>query len=195
VNEVAGLVAFAFVGSVSPGPNNAILWASGLSFGFRRTVPHVAGTAVGIGALVVAVAAGIGALFEAAPAAEIALKIAGSAYLLLIAYRLLGTGGIGRADVSEPFTVRQAVTFQWVNPKGWVFAVAAVGTFLPPGVPLPVATGTLTGVLMAVVVVSSAIWAAGGAALGRIVDGERSRRVVSVTLAVLLVASVASIWL
>jgi threonine/homoserine/homoserine lactone efflux protein len=56
VNEVAGLVAFAFAGSVSPGPNNAILWAAGLSFGFRRTVPHVAGTAVGIGALAVAVA-------------------------------------------------------------------------------------------------------------------------------------------
>jgi threonine/homoserine/homoserine lactone efflux protein len=128
------------------------------------------------------------------PAAETALKIAGSAYLLLIAYRLLGTGGIGRADVSEPFTLRQAVTFQWVNPKGWVFAVAAVGTFLPPGVPVPVATATLTGVLMAVVV-SSAIWAAGGAALGRIVDGERSRRVVSVTPAVLLFASVALIWL
>jgi threonine/homoserine/homoserine lactone efflux protein len=195
VNELAGLVAFAFVGSVSPGPNNAILWAAGLSFGVRRTIPHVAGTAIGIGALVVAVAAGIGALFEALPSAELGLKLAGSAYLLLIAYRLLGSGGVGRTDVSEPFTLRQAVAFQWVNPKAWVFAVAAVGTFLPPRLPVLVATATLVGVLMAVVVVSSGIWAAGGAALGRIVDGERSRRVVSLVLAALLAASVALIWI
>jgi threonine/homoserine/homoserine lactone efflux protein len=195
VNQLAGLVAFAFAGSVSPGPNNAILWAAGLTFGWRRTLPHVVGTALGIGALAVGVAAGIGALFEAVPQAEVALKLAGSAYLLVIAYRVLGSGGIGRTDVAEPFTVRQAIAFQWVNPKAWLFAVAAVGTFLPPELPPVVATATLTGILMAVVVVSATIWAAGGAALGRVLDGERSRRVVSLVLAALLVASVALLWI
>lgn len=195
MNQLAGLVAFAFAGSVSPGPNNAILWATGVAFGFRRTLPHVVGTAVGIGALAVGVAAGIGALFEAVPSAETALRLAGSAYLLVIAYRVLRSGGVGRASVSEPFTLRQAIAFQWVNPKGWLFAVAAVGTFLPPELPPVAATATLTGILMAVVVVSATIWAAGGAAIGRILDGERSRRVVSLVLAALLVASVALLWI
>jgi threonine/homoserine/homoserine lactone efflux protein len=194
VNELVALVAFAFVGSVSPGPNNAVLWASGLEFGFRRTVPHVLGTALGIGALVVAVAAGIGVLLEAVPALALALKLAGSAYLLLVAFLVVASGAVKRGAVSHPFTLWQAIAFQCVNPKAWIFAVAAVGTFLPPELRRLVGVALLTGILMVVVVGSSSIWAVGGAALGGIVDDERTRGAVSIVLAVLLVASVALIW-
>ncbi len=195
MNELAGLVAFAFAGSVSPGPNNAILWASGLTFGFRRCLPHVLGTAIGIGALAVGVAAGIGALFEAVPSAELLLKLAGSAYLLYVAYRVLGGGGVGRTEVARPFTLRQAIGFQCVNPKAWIFAVAAVGTFLPQRVSVVGATVALTVVLMVVVVAASSVWAIGGAALGRVVDDDRSSRIVGIVLAALLVGSVALIWI
>ena len=194
MKELAGLVAFAFVGSVSPGPNNAVLWASGLRFGFRPTVPHVAGTAVGIGALVIGVAAGIGALLKAVPAAEVALKLAGSAYLLYIAFLVLRGGSVSRKDVASPLTLWQAIWFQCLNPKAWVFAIAAVATFLPARLPRGLAIASLTGVLMIVVAGSSSIWAAGGVALGRALDDERSRRRVNVALAVLLVASIALIW-
>ncbi len=172
VKELAGLVAFAFVGSVSPGPNNAVLWASGLRFGFRRTMPHVLGTAVGIGALAIAIAAGIGALLEAVPAAETALKLVGSVYLLYIAYLVLQGGSVTRKDVASPLTLWQAIWFQCLNPKAWVFAVAAVAAFLPAGLPRGLAIASLTGVLMVVVVGSSSIWAVGGVALGQ---GRRSR--------------------
>src|SRR5262245_39361943 len=101
VSELVALAAFAFVGSVSPGPNNTLLWASGLRFGSRRTIPHVVGTALGIGVLVVGVAAGIGAVLEAVPAAELVLKVMGSAYLLYMAYLVLGSGGVGRTEVSS----------------------------------------------------------------------------------------------
>jgi threonine/homoserine/homoserine lactone efflux protein len=195
VSELLALVAFAFAGSVSPGPNNAVLWASGLRFGFRRTVPHVVGTALGIGVLAVGVAAGIGVLLEAAPAVELVLKLAGSSYLLFVAFLVVGSGAVGRGAVSHPLTLWQAVVFQCVNPKAWIFAVAAVGTFLPPELDRLVEVVVLTGTLMVVVVGSSSIWAAGGAALGRVVDDERKRRAVSVVLAVLLVASVALIWI
>jgi threonine/homoserine/homoserine lactone efflux protein len=195
VNELVGFVGFAVVGTVSPGPNNAVLWASGMRFGFRRTLPHVLGTAIGMAVLVLGVAAGIGALLDAVPAAEVALKVVGSAYLLWVAVLVLGSGGIGRADVSEPFSLRRGATFQWVNPKAWVFAVAAVGTFLPPELPRLAGAALLTGSLVVIVVGSSSVWAAGGAALGRVVDDERARRVVSIVLAVLLVASVALIWI
>jgi len=194
MHEVVGLLGFAFVGTVSPGPNNAVLWASGIRFGFRRTVPHVFGTALGIGALTLGVAAGIGALLQAIPAAELVLKVVGSAYLLYLALLVLRGGGVGPANVSHPLSVWQGITFQCVNPKAWIFAVAAVGTFLPRDLPWPAGVGLLVGTLLVVVVGSSSIWAAGGAALGRVVDNERARRVVSVALAILLVASVAFIW-
>jgi threonine/homoserine/homoserine lactone efflux protein len=192
-NELVGLVGFAFVGSVSPGPNNAVLWASGMDFGFRRTAPHVLGTAVGIGALAVAAAAGIGALLKAAPVAETALKVVGSVYLLYLAVLVLRGGGVGRADVSHPLGVWQAIAFQCVNPKAWIFALAAVGTFLPTG-SWPIGVVLVTTTLMVVVIGSSSIWAAGGAALGRFVEDDRARRAVSIALAALLAASVALIW-
>jgi threonine/homoserine/homoserine lactone efflux protein len=195
VNELLAFVGFAVVGTVSPGPNNAVLWASGMRFGFRRTLPHVLGTAVGMAVLVLGVAAGIGALLDAVPAAEVVLKVIGSAYLLWVAVLVLGSGGIGRAEVSEPFSLRRGATFQWVNPKAWVFSIAAVGTFLPPDLPRLAGAALLTAILVVIVVGSSSVWAAGGAALGRIVDDEGKRRVVSVVLAVLLVASVALLWI
>jgi threonine/homoserine/homoserine lactone efflux protein len=195
VNELAALVGFAFAGSVSPGPNNAILWASGLRFGFGRTFPHVLGTSIGIGALVLGVAAGVGAMLEAVPAAALALKLAGSGYLLLIAYRIARAGGFGPAEVARPFGLWQAVAFQCVNPKAWVFAIAAVGTFLPAELHRAIGVPLVTGVLMLVVVASSSVWAVGGAALGRLVDDERSLRVVGAVLAALLVGSVALIWI
>lgn len=194
MSELVALATFGFVGSISPGPNNTVLWASGLRFGFRRTIPHVVGTALGIGALVVGVAAGIGALLEVVPGAELMLKVVGSLYLLYVAYLVLGSGGIGRTEVSKPLSVWQAIVFQCVNPKAWIFAIAGVATFLSPGLPRMVGVLLLSGTLMVVVVGSSSIWAVGGAALGRVVDDERARRVVSIALALLLVSSVVLLW-
>ncbi len=124
-------VAFAFVGTVSPGPNNTLLWASGMRFGFRRTLPHVVGTAIGMGALVVGVAAGIGAILDAAPAAETTLKVVGSVYLLYVAYLVLRSGRVGASDISRPLTLWQGLAFQWVNPKAWVF-IDRRGRSVPP---------------------------------------------------------------
>ena len=194
VSELAGFVAFAFVGTVSPGPNNAVLWASGLSFGFRRTLPHVLGTALGMGTLVVSVAAGLGALIEAVPAAEVVLKVVGSMYLLYLAYRVATSGSMTPTRVSGPLTVWQAIGFQWANPKAWIFVIATVGTFLPPQFGRIVGVALVTAMLMIIVVGTSSIWAAGGAALGRLIQDERRRRVLNLTLAVLLVASVVLIW-
>lgn len=195
MNQLLAFVGFAFVGTVSPGPNNTVLWASGMRFGLRRTIPHVVGTAIGMALLVLGVAAGIDVLIRAVPASEVVLKVVGSVYLLSVAFLILGTGGVGRTEVSQPFGIRQAIVFQFLNPKAWVFAIAAVGTFLPQDLPRAVGIGYLTGLVVAIVLASSTVWAAGGVALGRIVQQERSRRVVSVALALLLVASVALIWI
>jgi len=144
--------------------------------------------------LVVGVAAGIGVLLEAVPAVELVLKLVGSAYLLYVAFIVIGGRAVGRTNVSHPLSLWQAVVFQCVNPKAWIFAVAAVVTFLPPELHRLVGVVLLTGTLMVVVMGSSSIWAVGGAALGRVVDDERKRRAVNIALAILLVASMALIW-
>jgi threonine/homoserine/homoserine lactone efflux protein len=82
-----------------------------------------------------------------------------------------------------------------VNPKAWVFALAAVGTFLSDDLPIALAVLVLTTILMVVVAGSSWLWAAGGSALGRVVDDQRTMRVISIVLAVLLLVSVALIWI
>jgi threonine/homoserine/homoserine lactone efflux protein len=193
MKDLLAVVAFAFAGSASPGPNNTLLWASGMRFGFARTVPHVVGTVIGIGALIVAMALGLGALFQAVPQLETALKVLGSAYLLYVAYLVAGSGAIGRADAARPLGVWRGALFQWTNPKAWVFVVAAVGTFLSQVSATSVAA--FVTVVSLVIAVSATIWAAGGTALGRLADDERRRRIASIVLACLLVVSVALIWL
>jgi threonine/homoserine/homoserine lactone efflux protein len=194
VNELLGLAGFAFVGSITPGPNNALLWASGIRFGFRRSARHVAGTALGMAALLLAIAAGIGVVLLALPGADLALKLAGSAYLLYLAVRIAASHGAERAAVSRPLGVLGGAAFQFANPKAWLFALAAVGTFLPPGLaPVPAALA-VAATSAVVILATAAAWAAGGAALNRVAEDSRTQRAVSLALAILLVASVAFIW-
>jgi threonine/homoserine/homoserine lactone efflux protein len=195
LSDLAALIAFAFVGSFSPGPNNALLWASGISFGFRRTVPQIVGAALGVGALVVGVGAGIGAFLDAVPAAALALRVAGSVYLLYLAWRVAASGAFSHAEVARPLGVWEAAWFQWLNPKAWVFAIALVGTFLPAEIHRLAGIALLTVTVLAVVAVSFTIWAAGGAALARFVADERRRRMVNLLLAGLIVASVVLLWI
>jgi threonine/homoserine/homoserine lactone efflux protein len=195
MNELLGLAGFALVGTITPGPNNALLLASGIRFGFGRTVPHVAGTALGMSVLILAVAAGVGALLLAVPAAGLALKVAGSVYLLVLAYRIASSRGRTGAVAARPFGVVQAAAFQLANLKGWLFAVAAVSTFRPAG--LAPLTGMLavTATCAVVILATASVWAAGGAALDGSADGGRAQRAISLALALVLAASVLLIWL
>ena len=195
MSQLLGLAGFALVGSITPGPNNSLLLASGSRFGFRRTAPHVAGTAVGMGALVFAVAGGVGLVLLAVPGIDLALKVVGSAYLLYLAARILGSRGAGATVAARPLGLLGGVGFQFANPKGWLFALAAAGTFLPPGL-TPLAGAVAVAATCAVVILgTAAVWAAGGAALHRLADDGRAQRVVNVALALVLAASVAFIWI
>jgi threonine/homoserine/homoserine lactone efflux protein len=195
MSQLLGLAGFALVGSITPGPNNSLLLASGSRFGFRRTAPHVAGTAVGMGVLVFAVAGGVGVVLLAVPGIDLALKVVGSAYLLYLAARILGSRGAGATVAARPLGLLGGVGFQFANPKGWLFALAAAGTFLPPGL-TPLAGAVAVAATCAVVILgTAAVWAAGGAALHRLADDGRAQRVVNVALALVLAASVTFIWI
>lgn len=195
MNELAGLAAFAFVSSVTPGPNNAVLWATGAQFGFARSLPHVFGTSLGIGAMAVVSAGGLGAFVTAVPAAGVGLRVAGSLYLVYLAYRIAVRGAIHRPEVPRPLGVIQAAFFQCLNPKAWIFVLAAVSAFRPTGLPIVAGSALTILTMMLVVLPTAAAWAAGGTFISRLLTNDGARRALGVGLAVVLVASVADLWI
>ncbi|OLP44852.1 LysE family translocator [Rhizobium oryziradicis] len=130
IETLGALVLFAFTTSITPGPNNMMLFASGVNFGFRRTLPHMLGIGAGFFSLLIGVGLGLGALLAAVPAAYLALKIAGGLYLLYIAWKIAASRTLGEGKTTEkPMSFLSAAAFQWVNPKAWVMAVTAMATY------------------------------------------------------------------
>ena len=130
----AALVVFAFVSSITPGPNNLMLLASGVNFGFRRTIPHMLGIGIGFFSLLLGVGLGLGALLETVPVFYTALKFAGGSYMLYLAWKIATSRTIGesKGGKSRPMSFSEAAAFQWVNPKAWVMAVTGVATYASP---------------------------------------------------------------
>ena len=131
------LIVFAFVTSITPGPNNFMLLASGVNFGFRRTIPHMLGIGGGFLSLLLGVGFGLGALLTAYPSLHLALKLAGGAYLLYLAWRIAMSRSLSEKDgkAARPMTFLEAAAFQWVNPKAWVMAVTAMAVYSDPAAP------------------------------------------------------------
>jgi threonine/homoserine/homoserine lactone efflux protein len=194
VQELLALVAFSFVSAVTPGPNNVLLWASGVAFGARRTLRHVLGTALGIGVMALASAAGLAALIAVAPALAVVMRLAGSAYLLWLAWQIARSGAIREGVLARPMGVAGAIGFQLVNPKAWVFALGAVTTFRPADLPPVPGTLAMASVMMAVVIPSALVWAAAGGAMARLLVSDSRRRFVTGVLAALVVATVVLVW-
>ena len=124
------LYLFVFTGLFTPGPNVILITASGARFGVRRTVPHILGVALGVGVTSALTALGIGAVLLAVPALKLVLQIAALAWILWMAWGLLRSrAGPGGDDRARPFTLIEAVLFQWVNPKVWAIALAAASGY------------------------------------------------------------------
>lgn len=148
---LVALPIFCFVSSITPGPNNFMLLASGVNFGFRRSLPHIAGVAIGFLWLILAVGFGLGALLTLYPPLHIGLKIAGGAYLLWLAWKIANARTLsdGKDSAARPLTFLQAAAFQWVNPKAWVMAVTAMAVYADPA--RPFLSVLLVGVIFALV--------------------------------------------
>ncbi len=129
---LTALIGFAFVSSVTPGPNNMMLLASGANFGLRRSVPHMLGISIGHSFMVTMVGLGLGRMFELYPASFIAMKVVSVAYLIYLAWKIANAAPPKAAQATgKPFSFLQAAAFQWVNPKAWYMAVTAVTNFTP----------------------------------------------------------------
>lgn len=188
-DALLALIAFAFVSSITPGPNNLMLMASGTNYGLRRSLPHMAGVSLGFVLMTALVGAGAAWVFAALPGAGTVLKAVSVGYLLYLAWRIATAGppGEGRQG-ARPLTFVQAAAFQWVNPKAWTMALSAVSLYVP-------AEQRWSGLLVVAVVFgavnlpSVGVWTLLGVQLRRLLDRPRALRAFNIVAAVLLVCS------
>jgi len=189
LDTFAALVLFAFSTSITPGPNNMMLFTSGVNFGFRRTIPHMLGIGAGFLSLLLAVGLGLGALLHTVPLLYTVLKFAGGAYLLWIAWKIGSSRSLSEGKTSAaPMSFLSAAAFQWINPKAWVMAVTAMATYTNPE--LYFISVLIVGFAFALVNVPSvSTWAGFGSALRDWLSDPVRLKWFNITMALLLVLS------
>ncbi|WP_166416212.1 LysE family translocator [Cochlodiniinecator piscidefendens] len=185
------LTTFAFVSSITPGPNNLMLMTSGVNFGILRTIPHMLGVALGFMLMVFLVGIGLVQLFDTYPISYTILKIVSIAYLLYLAWKIAMTRKVSKLEGEEqgtPMTFMQAALFQWVNPKAWTMALTAITVYAPqPSTTIGV---TIVAVIFGLVNLPSvSVWAYLGQEMSRFLGTPTRVRAFNISAALLLVAS------
>lgn len=185
---LGALALFAFVSSITPGPNNLMLMASGANFGFRRTIPHMLGVALGFVFMVLMVGAGLVQVFDAFPVTYTVLKAGSVIYLLYLAWKIAhATPARPGDDIGTPMTFLQAAAFQWVNPKAWAMALTAISAYTPDHRLWSILlVGAIFG---AINLPSVGSWTVLGQQMARFLTSPRRLTAFNWTMAALLVAS------
>ena len=188
-SALLSLALFAFVNSITPGPNNVMLTASGATFGYRPTLPHMLGISLGTAGMLLVVGAGLGTLFTRWPQLYHWLQVVGAVYLLWLAYKIAQSGQVEQgAARAKPFTFWQAAAFQWVNPKAWIMTVGIVAAYTPQ-------EGFVWNLLLATLILAGvnfpciSVWTLFGSAVGRALRTQRSLQYFNWLMAFLLVLS------
>jgi len=181
-------VAFCFVSSATPGPNNLMLMASGANFGVRRTIPHWLGIGVGFTAMVIVVGLGLMQVFEMFPIIYQGMKILSAAFLLYLAWKIANAAPMRETGkAGNPMTFLQAAAFQWVNPKAWAMALTAISIYSPSNSVLAV---VITALIFGLVnLPSCSIWMFVGRQLHRFLTNPVRMRVFNITMSLLLLTS------
>jgi len=186
---LTALTIFAFVSSITPGPNNLMLMNSGANFGFKQTIPHMLGVGLGFTFMVLLVGLGVIQLFDRFPMSYDILKVLSIVYLVYLAFKIAtSTGSIEqKSSTSTPFTFAQAALFQWVNPKAWTMALTSISIYAP--------SKSFTAVLVVAIVfgivnlpcISS--WIMLGQKIQVILTDQKRLRIFNITMALLLILS------
>ncbi|MGV6810896.1 MAG: LysE family translocator [Brevirhabdus sp.] len=189
------LLALAFAAAWTPGPNNALVAASGANFGMRATLPHVAGIGLGFPLMIFIVGMFLGQLFQASSILREGLRWGGAALLLWISWRIATSGGISSTKGNpRPFTFLESAGFQWINPKGWAMAIAVTAQFITDQNAV-VTAAIVAGVFVAAGFSSAFAWASAGRALTRWINTDHRLVWFNRTMAVLIASTVVMLFL
>ena len=186
--QLAALIGFAFVTSVTPGPNNMMLLASGANFGFRRTIPHMFGISIGHLVMTLVVGLGLAGIVHQEPSVLVVLKWVSVAYLLWLAWKLANaTAPKGATGQGHPMTFLGAAAFQWVNPKAWTMSLGAVAAYASEASIQNVAI--IAAVFAIINLPSVSVWTIAGEQVRRFLTSPARLRTFNWTMAGLLVLS------
>ena len=188
-------VIFATVMFFTPGPNNVMLLSSGLTYGFRRTVPHLAGIVIGFAFMIGTVGLGMGTIFITYPVLQTVLKYAGAAYLIYLAVAIATSGPVKPDQDNQrgPMTFWGAAMFQWINVKGWVMVIGTITAYAGiAGFPWNIAIQVMLSLLLGVL--SCSAWAMFGSALRPLLTSERTVRAFNIVMALLLLSSLIPVF-
>ena len=186
INFLLTLIVFYFVMYVTPGPNNAMVLASGLKFGFIKTIPHMTGITIGHVLQLVLVCLGLGKIFQIFPHLQNILKILCALYLLYLGYKIIGSFSKIKEDDSRPLKFHEASLFQLINPKAWTISSMAASGFLPKDGDLFFSIFLIGIVALIICPLSISPWAAFGSAIRNMVKNNKIKALIEYFLAILL---------
>lgn len=189
---VFAICMFAFISSVTPGPNNIMLLASGAQYGYFRSLPHMFGIVIGVAALLLSVLMGLGVVFSLYPNLYLVLKVLGGLYLLWLAYKI-ATAPVddfsNESNANGPLTWWQAALFQFVNPKAWIMALGSVSMFSLPG-SLYIQSGAIIMLAFAIIGFPSiSVWAGAGSKIKLWLNSAKRRRVFNISMGIATAAT------
>ena len=193
---ILSLLSFSISMTITPGPNNVMVTASGVNFGYKKTLPHILGITFGFPFMVVLIGLGLGSVFKSFPVIHHILKYIGATYLLYLAWKIATFSSVNNnGDRNKPFTFWQAVIFQWVNPKAWVMAVGAIAAFTSIGRDVFLEVLLIAFVFCIVCFPCVSLWAFLGTNIKRLLTTDYYRKVFNISMAFLLVISLLPVFL
>ena len=185
-NVLFALISYYFVMYITPGPNNAMVLASGLKFGFLKSIPHISGITIGHVIQLILVCFGLGKIFVMFPFLQNILKILCSIYLLYLGYKIIGSFSRIKEDDSRPLKFHEAALFQIVNPKAWTISTIAASSFLPKDGNLIISILIIGVIALVICPISISPWAAFGSAIKNLVNNNKIKVIIEYFLAFLL---------
>ena len=185
-NLIFALISFYFVMYVTPGPNNAMVLASGLKFGFLKSIPHMTGITIGHVTQLILVCLGLGKIFQIYPEIQNILKILCAIYLIYLGYKIIGSFSKIKDDDSRPLKFYEAALFQIVNPKAWTISSMAASSFLPKDGNLIISILFISCIALIICPISISPWAAFGSGIKNLVKNNKIKVIIEFFLAFLL---------
>ena len=183
----SALIVYYFIMFATPGPNNAMLTASGMKFGYLRTLPHIIGIPLGHFIQITLVCYGLGNVFIKFPQIQFYMKFLCFVYLLYLSWKMLGSISVTKKETGRPLKFYEASLFQFINPKAWTIAIAAVSGFFPTDENFFVATMFLAVTAPFVCIPSISLWALFGNSLRIFVSNTKTKKIIEYILAILLI--------
>ena len=185
-NLIFALISFYFAMYVTPGPNNAMVLASGLKFGFLKSIPHMTGITIGHVTQLILVCLGLGKIFQIFPELQNILKILCAIYLIYLGYKIIGSFSKIKDDDSRPLKFYEAALFQIVNPKAWTISSMAASGFLPKDDNLIISILFISCIALIICPISISPWAAFGSGIKNLVKNNKIKVIIEFFLAFLL---------